>query len=104
MFLAKEYQNGCCKMFHIEDGEAEDIEGGKRVSGLLSGGRGGRGGLCVNFELTGEMRENINCFSSSALRTACGTNYVVHSHIPRQVFRSKARRIEGLQKIKKVKL
>ena len=24
-------------MFHIEDGEAEDIEGGKRVAGLLSG-------------------------------------------------------------------
>ena len=101
LFLAKEYQNGSCKMFHIEDGEAEDIEGGKRVAGVLSGARGG---LCVNFELTNEMREKPNCFSSSGLRTACGTNYVVHSHIPRQVFRSKAGRIEGLQKIKKVKL
>ena len=68
MFLAKEYENGSCKMFHIEAGEAEDIEGGKRVAGLLSGARGGRGGLCVNFELTNEMREKINCFSSSALR------------------------------------
>ena len=68
LFLAKEYENGSCKMFHIEAGEAEDIEGGKRVAGLLSGARGGRGGLCVNFELTNEMREKINCFSSSALR------------------------------------
>ena len=88
-------------MFHIEDGEAEDIEGGERVARLLSGTRGG---LCVNLELTNEMREKTNCFSSSGLRTACGTNYVVHSHIPSQVFRSKARRIEGLHKIKKVKL
>lgn len=88
-------------MFHIEAGEAEDIEGGKRVAGLLSGARGGRGGLCVNLELTNEMREKQNCFSSSGLRPACGINYVVHSHIPREVFRSKARRIEGLQKIKK---
>ena len=101
-FLAREYENGSCKMFHIEDGEAEDIEGGeRRVTRLLSGAGGG---LCVNFELTNEMREKPNCFSSSALRAACGTNYVVHSHIPRQVFRSKARRIEGLQKIKKVQL
>ena len=45
-FLAKEYQNGSCKMYHISDGEAEDVEG-EGVCRLVSQAQS----LCVNFEV-----------------------------------------------------
>ena len=96
-FLAKEYQNGSCKMYHVSDGEAEDVEG-EGVCRLGSQAQS----LCVNFEVTNEMRGRPSLFSVSRARPACGTNYVLQSHLPAQIFRSKNRRIEGLQKIKKV--
>ena len=96
-FLAKEYQNGSCKMYHVSDGEAKDVEG-EGVCRLVSQAQS----LCVNFEVTNEMRGRPSLFSVSRARPACGTNYVLQSHLPAQIFRSRNRRIEGLQKIKKV--
>ena len=91
-FLAKEYENGSCKMYHLSEGKAEDVEGAEVHQGES---------LCFNFEVTAEMRGRPSSFSLSPSRPACGTNFVLQSYIPPQVFRGRPRRIEGLQKVRK---
>ena len=87
-------------MYHLSQGEAEDVEDGPGVSRLLS--LAPSQSLCVNLEVTREMRGRRSYFSRSEGRPVCGTNYVVHSHLPREIFTSKTRRIEGIHKVKKV--
>ena len=81
-------------MSHVSKGQAKDVES---VPDLLNQSTG----ICLCFEVTNEMKANQSCFSQSVLPSVYGTNFVLHSHIPKQIFKT-GKKMEGLRKIKKV--
>ena len=83
-------------MSHASGGQARDVES---VPDLLYQSTG----ICLCFEVTNEMKANQSCFSQSSLPSVYGTNFVLHSHIPKQIMKT-GKKMEGLRKIKKVNL
>ena len=96
-FVNKEYDNGTCKSFHVINRIAEATENGENITKLMSTGPG----FCMSLEVSNEMKTNESCFSKSQLSCVYGTNFVYHSHIPSEIYKT-GKKLEGLRKVKKV--
>ena len=96
-FVNKEYDNGSCKSYHVINRIAEETSNGEKITRLMST----EPGFCMSFEVSNEMKTTESCFSKSKLSCVYGTNFVYHSHIPTEIYKT-GKKLEGLRKIKKV--
>ena len=92
----KEYDNGTFKQFHVDNGKLEDIETGEKIENILNKDSA----LNVAFEVSNEMKTIPSALSRSKVSCVYGTNYVVSSYIPKNIFCG-SKKFEGLRKVKK---